>query len=143
MIFYSNQKKIKKLNALTQFLALPFAIKNILVNKVFMIVTFAFCFEITIISGFITFLPKYIEHQFSVNDSMANIYTGGVAIPGACVGIVAGGFIVKKFKIDIKGASLMAICCNILCLIGIGFLIFLGCPNIKMAGTTMHYTTNE
>jgi prolipoprotein diacylglyceryltransferase len=123
--------------------ALPFAIKNLLVNKVFMIVTFAFCFEITIISGFITFLPKYIEHQFSVNDSMANIYTGGVAIPGACVGIVAGGFIVKKFKIDIRGASLMAICCNVICLIGIGFLVFLGCPNIKMAGTTMHYTSNE
>ena len=123
--------------------ALPTAIKNILVNKVFMIVTFAFCCEITIISGFITFLPKYIEHQFSVNDSMANIYTGGVAIPGACVGIVAGGFIVKKFKIDIRGASMMAIFCNILCLIGIAFLVFLGCPNIKMAGTTMQYHTNE
>ena len=41
-----------------------------------MIVTVAFCFEITIISGFMTFLPKYIEHQFNVNNSLANIYTG-------------------------------------------------------------------
>jgi hypothetical protein len=58
---------------------LPTAINNLLKNKIFMIVTLAFCFEITIISGFITFLPKYIEHQFSVNNSLANIYTGIVS----------------------------------------------------------------
>ena len=108
-----------------------------------MIVTLAFCFEITIISGFMTFLPKYIEHQFSVNNSVANIYTGGVAIPGACVGIVLGGYLVKRFKIDPTGASKMAIVCNVLCIIGIIVLLFLGCPNIKMAGTTMPYETNE
>ena len=108
-----------------------------------MIVTFAFCFEITIRSGFMTFLPKYIEHQFSVNDSMANIYTGGIAIPGACFGIIIGGFIVKRFKIDPKGASIMASICNVFCLVGIVSLIFLGCPNIKMAGTTTPYSSNE
>lgn len=108
-----------------------------------MIVTLAFCFEITIISGFMTFLPKYIEHQFSLNNSVANIYTGGVAIPGACVGIVLGGYLVKRFKIDPRGAALMAITCNIICLVGIVVLIFLGCPNIRMAGTTVSYISNE
>lgn len=119
--------------------SMPQAIKNIVSNKVFMIVTLAYCFEINIISGFMTFLPKYIEHQFSVGHSMANIYTGLCAIPGACVGIVAGGFLVKKLKINPKGASIMAIACCILCLIGIVCLIFLGCPNINMAGTTTSY----
>lgn len=50
--------------------------KRILSNRVFMLVTLGFCFEITIISGFMTFLPKYIEHQFDVDNSLANIYTG-------------------------------------------------------------------
>ena len=108
-----------------------------------MIVTIAFCFEITIISGFMTFLPKYIEHQFNVNNSVANIYTGGVAIPGACVGIVLGGYLVKRFKIDPKGASKMAIICNILCTIGIFSLIFLGCDNVRMAGTNKSYNSKE
>jgi hypothetical protein len=112
-------------------------------NKVFMIITVAYCFEINIISGFMTFLPKYIEHQFSVGNSLANIYTGGIAIPGACVGIVAGGFIVKRFKIDTKGAATMAISCNILCLLGIFILIALGCPNIRMAGTTTSYLADQ
>jgi solute carrier organic anion transporter family, member 3A len=108
-----------------------------------MIVTLAFCFEITIISGFMTFLPKYIEHQFTVNNSMANIYTGGIAIPGACVGIVLGGFLVKRLKIDPKGASKMAVVCNIICIAGIISLIFIGCPNVRMAGTTASYNTNK
>lgn len=67
------------------------------------------------------------------------LFEGGVAIPGACIGIVAGGFLVKKFKIDPKGAALMAISCNIICLFGIIVLIFTGCPNIIMAGTTVAY----
>lgn len=90
-----------------------------------------------------TFLPKYIEHQFNVNNSMANIYTGGVAIPGAVVGIVFGGYLVKQFKIDPKGASKMAIICNILCCIGIFCLIFLGCQNVKMVGINVSYTKQQ
>jgi hypothetical protein len=106
-----------------------------------MIVTFAYCFEITIISGFMTFLPKYIEHQFMMNESMANIFTGGVAIPGAVIGIVAGGFLVKKFKVDPKLAAIMAMSSNIFSLVGIVILIFIGCSNITMAGTTISYKT--
>lgn len=106
-----------------------------------MIVTFAYCFEITIISGFITFLPKYIEHQFMLNNSLANIFTGSVAIPGAVAGILTGGFLVKKLKVNPKLASMMAISSNIVCLVGILGLIFVGCPNIPMAGTTIAYKT--
>lgn len=106
-------------------------------------VTMAYCFEINIIAGFMLFLPKYIEHQFNVNNSMSNIYTGGVALPGAIFGIVLGGYLVKRFKIDSKGASQMAICCNIICIFGIFSLAFLGCDNIKMAGTTSSYNSQK
>lgn len=108
-----------------------------------MIVTFAFCCEITIISGFMTFLPKYIEHQFGLNNSIANIFTGGIAIPGACIGIVLGGFLLKRFEINTISAAKMAIISNIMCTGGIILLIFLGCKNVKMAGTTISYNINE
>ena len=55
------------------------------------------------------------------------------------VGIILGGYLVKRFKIDPKGASKMAIICNILCTIGIFSLIFLGCNNAKMAGINQPY----
>ena len=90
-----------------------------------------------------TFLPKYIEHQFGLDNSMSNIYTGGVAIPGACLGIVLGGFLVKRFQINPFGAAKMAIISNIFCTGGIFVLIFVGCKNVRMAGTTISYELNE
>lgn len=38
--------------------------------------------ELNIVSGFVVFLPKYLETQFSMGKSKASLYTGGIAIPG-------------------------------------------------------------
>ncbi len=103
----------------------------------------AYCFEINIIAGFMLFLPKYIETQFNVDNSMANIYTGGVALPGAIFGIVLGGYLVKSLKMGPQMAAKMAITCGVICILGIFSLAFLGCDNIKMAGTITSYNSNE
>ncbi len=89
------------------------------------------------------FLPKYIETQFNVDNSMANIYTGGVALPGAIFGIVLGGYLVKTLKMDPRMASKMAITCGIISILGIFLLLFFGCDNIKMAGTITSYNSDE
>lgn len=115
---------------------------NLLKNRVFMNVSMAYCFEINIIAGFMLFLPKYIEHQFDVDNSMSNIYTGGVALPGAIFGIVLGGYLVQILKMTPKMASKMAISCSLICICGIFSLAFLGCNNLKMAGTTTPYTSD-
>ena len=41
--------------------------------------------ELIIVSGFIVFLPKYLETQFNLSKSMASMFTGGIAIPGMYV----------------------------------------------------------
>jgi len=38
--------------------------------------------EMNIISGFVVFLPKYLETQFGLGKSEASVFTGGIAIPG-------------------------------------------------------------
>jgi len=38
--------------------------------------------EMNIISGFVVFLPKYLETQFAMGKSKAAAFTGGIAIPG-------------------------------------------------------------
>ena len=38
--------------------------------------------ELNIVSGFVVFLPKYLETQFSLGKSDASLYVGGIAIPG-------------------------------------------------------------
>jgi organic anion transporter 3A len=40
--------------------------------------------ELNIVSGFVVFLPKYLETQFSLGKSEASLFTGGIAIPGTC-----------------------------------------------------------
>ena len=96
--------------------------------------------ELIIVSGFIVFLPKYLETQFNLSKSMASMFTGGIAIPGACIGIFLGGYILKRLSLRPKGAVTFVILCNVICLACYGMLFFFGCDNIKMAGTTMPYS---
>lgn len=98
--------------------------------------------ELMIVSGFVVFLPKYLETQFSLGKSQASVFTGSIAIPGACIGIFIGGCILKKFQLKPKGAVQFVLISNVICLACYAFLFFLGCDNLKMAGTTTPYHNN-
>ena len=110
-----------------------------LTNKIYLVTCLGACMELIIVSGFIVFLPKYLETQFNLSKSMASMFTGGIAIPGACIGIFFGGYILKRLQLRPKGAVQLVIFSNILCLSCYALLFFFGCDNIKMAGTTMPY----
>ena len=65
--------------------------------------------------------------------------TGGIAIPGACIGIFLGGYLLKRFQLRPGGAVQLVLFFNVLCLSCYALLFFFGCENVKMAGTTMPY----
>lgn len=65
--------------------------------------------------------------------------TGSIAIPGACLGIFLGGCFLKRFELKPKGAVQFVLISNLICLLCYGLLFFLGCDNLKMAGTTIPY----
>lgn len=65
--------------------------------------------------------------------------TGGIAIPGACIGIFLGGYLLKRFSLRPKGAIQMVMAFNLIGLSFYGLLFVLGCDNVKMAGTTSPY----
>ena len=115
--------------------------------------------ELIIVSGFVVFLPKYLETQFSLSNVQASIFTGkflridgsvfsielvffvpgGIAIPGACIGTFLGGYLLKRLSLRPKGAIQMVLAFNLLGLSTYGLLFVLGCDNVKMAGTTSPY----
>lgn len=64
---------------------------------------------------------------------------GSIAIPGACMGIFLGGCFLKRFELKPKGAVQFVLISNLICLLCYGLLFFLGCDNLKMAGTTIPY----
>ena len=58
---------------------------------------------------------------------------------GACLGIFAGGFVMKKLQLKPSGAAKFVVFTNLLCLIGYGLFFFLGCENPNLAGATTPY----
>ena len=52
---------------------LPSLVWNMIRNKVFMIVTLTSCSEFSIVVAFLTFMPKYIQDQFSIDPSKVSI----------------------------------------------------------------------
>ena len=108
-------------------------------NPVYVVTCLGACMELVIVSGFVVFLPKYLETQFSLGKSQASIFTGSIAIPGACIGIFFGGCLLKRLELKPKGAVQFVLVSNIICLTCYGLLFFLGCDNVKMAGTTIPY----
>lgn len=64
------------------------------------------------------------------------LFPGAVNIPGAMVGIVVGGAILKRFQVSLKQCSAMCVLGMLLCLLVAFPLLFLGCPTQKVAGVT-------
>ena len=122
---------------------LPKCIWKLITNWIFLVSCLGACCELIIVSGFIVFLPKYLETQFNLSKSEASMLTGGTAIPGACIGIILGGYILKKLQLGPRGAVQLVLICNVLCLCCYGLLFFLGCNNIAMAGATKPYSENS
>ena len=59
----------------TSITELPSLVWNMIRNKVFMIVTLTSCSEFSIVVAFLTFMPKYIQDQFSIDPSKVNFHS--------------------------------------------------------------------
>lgn len=125
------------------FSDIPQSMLRLMTNPIYIVTCLGACMELMIVSGFVVFLPKYLETQFSVGKSQASVFTGSIAIPGACIGIFIGGCVLKRFQLKPKGAVTFVLISNIICLGCYALLFFLGCDNLKMAGTTMPYYNNS
>lgn len=118
---------------------IPRSMLSLLKNDVYLVTCLGICCEIAIVSGFVVFLPKYLETQFGTTTSMANLFTGAIGIPGAVIGILTGGFLLKRFQLKPKGAIKLTLLLDSLALLGFLSFLVLGCDNPKIAGATFPY----
>uniref|UniRef100_K7GDH7 Solute carrier organic anion transporter family member n=1 Tax=Pelodiscus sinensis TaxID=13735 RepID=K7GDH7_PELSI len=103
-------------------------------HPVYLLVVLAQVNLSAMVAGLATFMGKFLERQFSLTASFANMIIGSVNIPGAMVGIVVGGAIMKKFQMTLKQCGGMCVLGMLLCVIFALPLLFLGCPTQKVAG---------
>lgn len=50
-------------------------------NPIYITTCLGACMELIIVSGFVVFLPKYLETQFSLGKSQASVFTGKITSP--------------------------------------------------------------
>lgn len=122
---------------------IPASMYKLLSNPIYIVTCLGSCMELCIVSGFLVFLPKYLETQFTIGKSQANLFAGGIAVPGACVGIFLGGYLLKKLQLKPKDAIQFVLFFNLVCMGLYTALYFLGCDNIKMAGATHPYSNRS
>ncbi|XP_030219345.1 solute carrier organic anion transporter family member 5A1a [Gadus morhua] len=120
---------------------LPKAAMRILSNVTFLFVSLSYTAESAIVTAFITFIPKFIESQFGIPASSASIYTGVIIVPSAGVGIVLGGYIIKKLKLGARESAKLAMICSGVSLLCFSTLFIVGCESINLGGINIPYTT--
>uniref|UniRef100_A0A674I6T1 Solute carrier organic anion transporter family member n=1 Tax=Terrapene triunguis TaxID=2587831 RepID=A0A674I6T1_9SAUR len=131
----------EKTNNKRQVDKLPRAAVRILSNMTFLFVSLSYTAESAIVTAFITFIPKFIESQFGIPASNASIYTGVIIVPSAGVGIVLGGYIIKKLKLGARESAKLAMICSGVSLLCFSTLFIVGCDSINLGGINIPYTT--
>lgn len=113
-------------------------LKSLLTNKPFVFVALAGTFEGFVVSGFSTFMPKFVETQFHVSPGQAATYTGIVVVLGGCSGMLFGGYLIKQMNWTcdqiIKAAFIIAVLATLWV-----FGMFFGCSNREFIGVTKPY----
>jgi len=78
------------------------ATKALFKNTTFIFICLGGASETLAISGFSTFISKFIETQFHFTSSNASLYTGIIILPGAACGILVGGYLMKRYTWSCK-----------------------------------------
>lgn len=65
-----------------------------------------------LITGFATFLPKIAENNFSLTPSTSSLIIGSIVVPGACLGALGGGTIIKRLNMGLGKICLLCTICS-------------------------------
>ncbi|XP_033100782.1 solute carrier organic anion transporter family member 4A1-like isoform X2 [Anneissia japonica] len=116
----------------------PAAVWNLVKNIPYMMLNLSTCSEWFILAAMAVFGPKYMESQFNISPSLAAGICGAVVIPAGVGGTLLGGWVVKRFKLSVRGMLQF-----VLATLSVSTLLlacfFIYCDNVKFAGVTTQY----
>ncbi|CAL7939812.1 organic anion transporting polypeptide 74D [Xylocopa sonorina] len=116
----------------------PKAVKRLLKNDILMFRTASSVLHILPIAGLYTFLPKYLESQFRLPAHHANMISGvgGILVMG--LGIIISGVFILRAKPNARFVAAWIAFTAVVYAIGMGVLMFIGCPMDDFAGLVSH-----
>ncbi|XP_078409730.1 solute carrier organic anion transporter family member 1C1-like [Cetorhinus maximus] len=115
------------------------SVKSLICNPIYFLLLLQSILQMNSMIGMITFKPKFIEHQYGQTASRANLLVGIVNVPPVAIGIFCGGFVMKKFKIDVIGATKFCIGTSVVSWMFLVLFFTMGCQKTPVAGLTASY----
>uniref|UniRef100_A0A665X6S0 Solute carrier organic anion transporter family member n=1 Tax=Echeneis naucrates TaxID=173247 RepID=A0A665X6S0_ECHNA len=115
------------------------SLKRLFRNSIFSLMILTYLVAVNGFIGAITFKPKYLEQIYGQSASKAIFLIGILNLPAVALGIITGGFVLKRFKLGIIGAARLSITASLgaSCMFAIQF--FIHCENADVAGLTVSY----
>ncbi|OAF72103.1 hypothetical protein A3Q56_00098 [Intoshia linei] len=139
--FYSDDSHIRSLKSkLLIFYETINSIKNLLRDKVYMLIVISESFNAFIISAFVYFTPKIMSTKFNVNASTSSVYSGCTLVPAGILGTVVSGFIIKNMT-TLKKIKFAAFCYFLT--IPLFFAFFFNCQGNFVEGIHKFYNTTD
>ncbi|XP_077980260.1 solute carrier organic anion transporter family member 1B3-like, partial [Glandiceps talaboti] len=93
---------------------------RLVTNYTFMIVLIAYALDLGSTFGVVSFIPKYLELQFGFQPSTANILLGALGLVPYAIGMILGGYLIKKLKLGVFGMQKM-----VMMVFGAGMILIL------------------
>ncbi|XP_050963212.1 solute carrier organic anion transporter family member 1C1-like [Labeo rohita] len=115
------------------------SLKTLFSNTIYVLLVCTAFVQVNGFIGMITFKPKFMEQIYGQSASRAIFLIGIMNLPAVALGIVTGGFIMKKFKLNVVGATKVCIGTSLLAFCSMLVQYFLQCDNSQVAGLTVSY----
>ncbi|XP_041834144.1 solute carrier organic anion transporter family member 1C1-like [Melanotaenia boesemani] len=115
------------------------SLKRLFKNSIFSMMILTYLVVVNGFIGMITFKPKFMEQIFGQSASKAIFLIGIMNLPAVALGIITGGFVLKRFKLGIVGAARVSIAASLGSFCVLAIQVFLHCDNAEVAGLTVSY----
>ncbi|KAI6229960.1 Solute carrier organic anion transporter family member [Aphelenchoides fujianensis] len=108
----------------------------------YMLISLSMAVDGLIITGASTFMSKYLERQFGVAPSKANMLIGAIMVPMAGIGTMMSGFIVQHFRLSSAKTIQFCIILLISSLL-LSPMYFIYCDHDLMVGVERPYAVDD
>ncbi|KAG9345642.1 hypothetical protein JZ751_008786 [Albula glossodonta] len=115
------------------------SLKRLFSNSVYLLIVCTSLVQVNGFIGMITFKPKFMEQVYGQSPSKAVFLIGIMNLPAVALGVITGGFVMKRFKLGVLGAARMSISASFLAFLALLMQYFLQCENTQVAGLTVTY----
>ncbi|XP_051911317.1 solute carrier organic anion transporter family member 1C1-like [Hippocampus zosterae] len=115
------------------------SLKRLFRNSIYSLMILTYLVAVNGFMGMITFKPKFLEQIYGQSASKAIFLIGILNLPAVALGIITGGFVLKRFKLGVIGAARVSITASLCAFCLLAVQVFLHCESAEVAGLTVTY----